>query len=67
MGLERWFASWAAVCTAIGGLVWPTNALAFTYDVIAWSRDTYLDPEGYGWFDYDEDEHMNSPLMRGMF
>ena len=32
-------------------------SFAFTYDCIAWSRDTWIDPSQYGWFSYDEDEH----------
>ena len=31
--------------------------LAFTYDCIAWSRDTWLDPSMFGWIGDDEDEH----------
>ncbi len=31
--------------------------LAFTYDCIAWSRDTWIDPSHYGWISYNEDEH----------
>jgi len=38
------------------------HSLAFTYDCIAWSRDTWLDLSMIGWFDHDEGDHMgNSP------
>lgn len=39
-------------------------SLAFTYDCIAASREIYLDPRGWGWAHYDEDEHILRRLGR---
>jgi hypothetical protein len=42
-------------------------SFAFTYDCIAWSRDTYIDPNQYGWFNYDEDEHWRTSFINMKF
>jgi hypothetical protein len=42
-------------------------SLAFTYDCIAWSRDSCIDPDRFGWFEYDEEEHMRNNIMTMRF
>ena len=42
-------------------------SLAFTYDCIAWSRDTYVDYRHHDWFHYDEDEHWRKNFINMEF
>ena len=42
-------------------------SFAFTYDCIAWAGETPFDSSLYGWFNYDEDEHMRNNVLNWEF